>query len=172
MRKIKKVILAVILFGIMGCVLDFAAKAIPDFKTQQDTKLYENKTYKVSLHYSKNWKINPKYVEKYEGNDGFFQVSAYSGKGLLIDEVVQKEVNHILKPYGSNPKVTGLSIQGQEARLIMPSEDQKDEFNHQAELIVKYPKAVKINESTYYFFILWADTSHIRQISDTLRFIG
>lgn len=142
------------------------------FQCQQNKNLYTNKTYHISLKYNKAWKSNPKYFEKYEGKDGFFQISASTGENLTIDEVAQSEVTNVLKPYGSNPKITKLNIQGQNARLIKPSKDQSQLFNNQAELIVKYPKKIKVGEDFYTYFILWADKYHIEDISKTLKFIN
>lgn len=171
MNNIKKAILTVAIFSIIGCSSNYTSKAVQDLQMQHNTKIYENKSFNVLLQYKKDWKPNHNYIEKYEGNDGFFQISAYGGEGLEIDEVVQNEVKHALKPYGSHPEITKLSIQGQEARLIIPSKDQVHEFHNQAELIVKYPKAIKINQDTYYYFILWADKYNIHELYKTLRFI-
>lgn len=170
MNIIKKTFLAVSIFIILVCSFGLVLKA--ETNMQINKKLYENKTYNVSLQYNRNWKFNPIYIERYEGEDGFFQISAYTGQSLKIEDIVQIEVNHALKPYGSNPEITKLNIQGQEARLIMPSNDQHPELNNQAELIVKYPKPIKINENTYYYFILWADKYNIQEIYKTLRFIA
>ncbi len=169
---IKKIFLTVSIFIILICSFGLALKAEENIQMQSNKKLYENKTYNVSLKYNINWKLNPNYIERYEGEDGFFQISAYAGRSFKIDEIVQIEVNHVLKPYGSNPKIIKLNIQGQEARLIMPSNDQHTELNNQAELIVEYPKPIKINENNYYYFILWADKYNIQEIYKTLRFIA
>ncbi len=168
---IKKISLAVSIYIIMICSFGLALKAETNMQMQSNKKHYENKTYKVSLKYNKNWKLNPNYIERYEGEDGFFQISAYAGQSLKIEEIVQIEVNHVLKPYGSKPEITKLNIQGQEARLIIPSNDQNSDLNNQAELIVEYPKPIKINENTYYYFILWADKYNIQEIYKTFRFI-
>lgn len=171
MNIIKKLTLLTNVFIIIFCFLGATSKSASELQSRINTKLYENKTFDISLKYNPEWKKNPSYTEKYEGKDGFFQISAYSGETLKIDELAQNEANHPQKPYGSNPKITKLTIQGQEARLIMPSDDQIKEFNNQAELIVRYPKEIKINSTTYYYFILWADKNNIHKISDTLRFL-
>ena len=44
-------------------------------------------------------------------------------------------------------------------------------MQNQAGLIVKYPEAVKIGDSVYHYFILWADESHIEPIGDSLTFL-
>lgn len=168
----KKITLLFSMFIIMTCFLGFKIIASSNLQRQQNTKLYENKTYNVLLQYNKDWKLNTNYTERYEGKNGFFQISALTGENKKIDEVVNSEINHILKPYGSNPRITKEIIKGQEARLIMPSNDQNKEFKNQAELIVKYPKPIKINNETYYYFILWADKNNIQEISKTIKFLS
>ena len=135
------------------------------------TSLYTNRTYKVSLEYPSHWRLNSVYSNRYDGTDGFFQISASSGKNLSIDHIVEFDVNHFLKPYGSNPQIKKLKVQGFDARLILPSSDQGYEMNNQASLIVSYPKPILINNTTYYYFVLWADKNHIDDIINTLKFI-
>ncbi|ADL50630.1 hypothetical protein [Clostridium cellulovorans] len=172
MNIIKKIILSASIFVIIFCFLATTLKGAPNLQGQKNKELYENKIYNISLEYNGEWKVNPNYIEKYEGKDGFFQISAYAGKGIEIDEIAQSEASHKLRPYGNSFKITKLSIQGQEARLIMPSNDQSQEFNNQAELIVKYPKEININGNTYNYFILWADKYNIQEISRTLKFVS
>jgi hypothetical protein len=140
-------------------------------KAQVNTKSYVSKMYKVSLSYNKNWKQNTQYDIRFEGKTGFFQMSAISGDVLNIDEVANNEANHILKPYGGSPNVSKMTIQGQEARLIIPSEDQPKEYKHQAELIVMYPNAVTINGNKYSYFVLNADKNDIVEIANSIKFL-
>ncbi|MBD7912778.1 MULTISPECIES: peptidase M56 [Clostridium] len=172
MNVIKKIFLTVNIFAITFCFLGATLKSTSNLQEQHSTKLYRNNFFNVSLEYNSEWKPNPNYTEKYEGKDGFFQVSAYNGENLKIDEIAKIESSHSLKPYGSNPKITELVIQGQEARLIMPSNDQSQAFNNQAELLVKYPKEIKVDDNIYYYFILWADKYNIQEISKTLKFLS
>ncbi|MEK4352029.1 peptidase M56 [Paenibacillus sp. FSL R5-0475] len=137
---------------------------------------YTSKEYKVTLKYPSEWEVNPEYAERYQGNDGFFQLSAISGEGLSIDEVANKDAFHQLKPYGSDPQIIELTLEGlkaeEKARLIVPSADQEEEWNHQAAIILKYPEAVKIGDSLFNYFILWADIKHVEDIGQTVRFTG
>jgi beta-lactamase regulating signal transducer with metallopeptidase domain len=140
--------------------------------TSVDTSfLYRSEDYQISLCYPSSWKVNPNYIERYEGKDGFFQVGAIDGKEMSIDEAAQDEALHKLNPYGSAPQIIKCTIGQEEARLILPSADQAEEMHHQAGLIVKYPEAVQIGGSAYYYFILWADEAHIEQIGNTITFL-
>ena len=86
-----------------------------------------------------------------------------------IDLAAAHEAEHKLQPYGSNPIIETLQIQGQEARLILPSDDQYPGMQNQAALIVRYPFVASLVWSPRYF-VLYADWPHIRTIAETLRF--
>ncbi len=137
----------------------------------KDWLSYNNKDYHISLEYPSDWEAVHGYSERYGGNDAFFQIDAINGKSLSIDKVTELDAFHKLKPYGSNPQIKELKVQGQVARLITPSSDQPKEMQNQAGLIIKYPKPIKIGNGTYYYFILWADKAHIEQISQTINFV-
>ncbi|MBD1382498.1 LysM peptidoglycan-binding domain-containing protein [Metabacillus arenae] len=131
-------------------------------------KRYTNLVYKVNFQYPAYWqRVNN---ERYEGVDGFFQISAISADEN-IQEVCQAEAFHQLMPYGSMPRIVNTQIQNQEACFIFPSADQPAEMRKQAALIARYPKPVEILETVYNYFILWADQPHINEIALTLNFM-
>lgn len=160
-----------LMIAITVIVLIFLGFSIYSIKENFIWKDYTNEEYQVSLKYPADWKPNPKYYDRYEGEEGFFQISAVSGEGLPIDKVTEFDAYHKLKPYGSNPQIEELKIQGQEARLILPSSDQPEEMANHAGLIIKYPTPVKIKCSTYNYFILSAHKDYIISIAKTLKFI-
>jgi hypothetical protein len=134
--------------------------------------VFRNDEYGISLEYPSNWKVNNAYSPgRYEGNDGYFQVSAIAGGQSNIDEVASSDANHKLLPYGSTPTIESLIISGQEARLIIPSLDQPTDMNKQASLIIKYPNSIIVNGETYKYFQLWSDKEHIRKIGETIKFV-
>jgi len=136
---------------------------------------YTNSAFAISLEYPADWQPidgygSPEFGEiRYGGVNGFFHVNAMDTE--TIDIAAASEAGHILQPYGANPTIESLQIQGQEARLILPSEDQPNGMQYQAALIVRYPQPVNITGTPCRFFILWADQSHIRVIAQTIRFI-
>ena len=156
---------------IVVAVIAVCAATIAFAANPSKSAAYISEVYKISLRYPSYWNLNPNYIERYEGKDGFFQVGAIDGEDMAIDEVAKNDAFHKLNPYGSDPKIINRIIDGQEARLILPSADQAEEMQNQAGLIVKYPEAVKIGDSAYHYFILWADESHIEQIGNTLTFL-
>ncbi|MEC0226418.1 peptidase M56 [Paenibacillus alba] len=140
-------------------------------KSLNDT-IYKNIDYQVEFQYPKSWKPVTGYTPaKYEGTDGYFLISAVSGGGLNIDEVVKFNAYHKLQPYGSKPKIESLIISGQEARLILPSTDQDEHMHNEVSLMIKYPSPVIINGDKYDYLIIYADQNHIYQIGSTVTFI-
>jgi len=134
-------------------------------------KVYANSNYKITLEYPSEWKENKAFTNRYDGNDGFFQVVAISAENVSIDKVADEDAHHMAKPYGSNPQINNIKVQGQDGRLILPSADQGKEMSNQAGLIVKYPKPIKIGSRTYNYFVLYADKNHIEEIAKTIKFI-
>ncbi len=131
-------------------------------------KTYSNTTYKVQFQYPAHWqRVND---ERYEGEDGFFQISAISSD-QSIEAVCQNEAHHQLNPYGTQPRIQHTRIQNQPACFIYPSQDQPAEMRNQAAVIVQYPKPVVIEGTEYNYFILWADQGHIDEISSSLRLL-
>jgi hypothetical protein len=105
---------------------------------------------------------------RFADTNGFFHVNAMSADSL--DAAAASEAGHHLQPYGSQPIIENVQVQGQEARLLMPSSDQPAGMSHQAALIVRYPQPVSVVGATYQYFVLWADYPHIRTIAQTMRF--
>lgn len=168
---LKKLILLFATVMLFICFTGCSKKAMPTSVQAASLKNYENQIYNISLKYDPTWKLNPNYNERYEGKNGFFQVGATDGKNLSIDQVAKNDASHDLYPFGRYPKITKLTIQGQDARLIMPSEDQSSSFSKQAELVIKYPKPVNINGNLYSYLVIWADIDHINEISSTIQFL-
>jgi TolB protein len=131
-------------------------------------KTYTSTGYKVQFQYPSHWERVTD--EKYDGPDGFFQLSAISSDGT-INEVCHNEAFHLLNPYGSEPRIIKAQIQQQEACFVFPSEDQPPEMEGQAALIVVYPNPIQIGGSTYNYFILWVNQEHLNEISSTLVFL-
>jgi hypothetical protein len=135
---------------------------------------YSNQAYAVSLQYPADWQPIEGYYApetgdvRFGGINGFFHIGAMDADS--IDQATASEAEHVLQPYGSQPIIEVLQIQGQEARLIMPSTDQPSGMQYQAAVIILYPKPVNIFGTSCRYFILWSDWPHIRTIAQTLRF--
>jgi hypothetical protein len=133
---------------------------------------YSNDLYAVSFKYPSGWKLDPLYSPsiRFTGEEGFVQLGAGGTGQLGLEEFASSNANHKLSPYGTHPNVTKLKVGGQVAVLIIPSADQGTEMKGQACLIVQYPKAVKIGGTSYNYFILYSDVTHIEAIAATVRF--
>jgi hypothetical protein len=135
---------------------------------------FSNLAYAISLQYPADWQPVPGYGSPETGEtrfaaiNGFFQIGAMDAAS--IDDVAAAEAGHRLQPYGSQPTIETLQIQGQEARLILPSADQPAGMHYQAALIVRYPQPVNVVGTPCRYFVLWADWPHIRTIAQTLHF--
>jgi TolB protein len=127
---------------------------------------YRNAEFHVQFQYPSNWEEEG----RYEGPDGFFQISALASNEE-IDTVCQNEASHQLLPYGTEPRIVKTQIQNQEACFIHPSQDQPAEMRGQSALIVKYPTPVVIDGTRYHYFILWADKDHIDEIGRSVTFL-
>ncbi len=128
--------------------------------------------YKISFKYPSEWVKNPRYIDKYEGKTGYFEVSDLSSNEGTLDEVTQHEINLPYKPYGSTPQITRLTVDGSPARLIYPSADQiKPLSDREAALIVQYKTPLTIEGSTYPYVIIWSDRIHMPLIIKTFKFI-
>jgi LysM repeat protein len=128
---------------------------------------FTSEPFNVSFLYPINWRRVTE--DRYEGVDGFFQVSAISAESL--DEACSNEAFQTLMPYGSQPTIVRTRIQGQEACFIFPYPDQPPEMRGQSALIVRYPRPITLSGQTYNFFILWADQNHIREVANTVTFL-
>lgn len=128
--------------------------------------------YKISFKYPRTWVKNPRYPDKYEGLTGFFQVADVSNPIDNLDQVVEQEINQPYLPYGTAPRVLSLTVDGQPARLIYPSDDQATPLRErEAALYIQYKTPDIINGEKYPYVVIWADKLHMRLIIDSFKFI-
>ena len=129
---------------------------------------YRNANYGVAFAYPAGWQQFQDEVTHYEGADGFFVIEATGN--VSLDQFVQNEINHPLRPYGSNPQVENLLVANQAARLILPATDQPGGMRNQAALVVVYPQVQTIGSYQYTLFVLYASESYLRSLAETLTF--
>ncbi|MFJ7933361.1 LysM peptidoglycan-binding domain-containing protein [Sporosarcina sp. NPDC096371] len=107
---------------------------------------------------------------RYEGDDGFFQISALFGS-QNIDVVCHAEAFQQSMPYGSTPRIIKSQNPYEQACTILPSADQPAAYEGQAAFIAAYPSPMTIGGMNYNYFILWADKEHIQDIASTVEFL-
>lgn len=133
---------------------------------------FTSKEYKVSFKYPKGWVENPRYEDKYEGKDGFFEVGAFAGVGETIDEAVKMQIDEPYKPYGNNPVVRSFTADGQPARVIYPSDDQSDFYkDRDTAIVVQYPEPIKIDDKIFDFVVIWTLKEYVPLILSTFKFV-
>lgn len=128
--------------------------------------------YKISFKYPRGWTKNPRYEDKYEGKNGYFEVSDFSGVGENIDEAVNMQVKEEYKPYGSNPIIRKFVVDGQPARVIYPSQDQPQFFkDRDTAIVIQYPKPITVNGGKYDYAVIWTTREFAPLIISTFKFV-
>jgi len=129
--------------------------------------------YGVAVQYPGHWVDIDAYGGSRRGaEDGFVQLGAVGGGVVGLDAVVTDAVQHKLTPYGTEPTVQELRVAGQDARLVLPSDDQPEGMAGEAVMFVAYPEPVTIDGSAYEYLSLYAAVDHIRDIADSLVFLS
>jgi len=142
---------------------------LPTVDVAPGWETYASERYQATFRYPPDWHLDTVHGgEAYTGPDGYFILDAMGSGGAPIDQVTANQAHHHLLPFGTDPTIEPLEIQGQEARLILPSADAT--MGDQSLLIVRYPQPVVIGGTPYDYFALYADEAHIRTIAETLRF--
>jgi len=143
--------------------------------------IYFNQKLNVTFRAPSTWRkieTGPYEPIRYEGKDGFFEVTAIATNPKKpwdvppIEEVCKSYAFGKFNPYGTNPTIERISIKDQQACYILPSKDQSEDFNNSAALIVRYPKVIFISGNPHAYLILYADKDYIKAIGSTLSFFN
>lgn len=133
---------------------------------------FVSEKYRISFKYPRSWSRNPRYTDKYEGATGFFEVGDFEGTGDTIDEAVNAQINEDYKPYGTNPMVRSVVVDGAQARIIYPSADQSSFFNDRdTAIVVQYPQPLVVDNQTYDYVVIWASRAYVPLIISTFKFV-
>jgi hypothetical protein len=123
-------------------------------------------------------------LHQFEGASGYISFSDLLPP-MIFDENVEKICQNQIefankkyqdfgqKPYGSQPEVISLQVDGQPACLILPSADQAQDFERirSSFLIAKYPTDLEVEPGHPRFLTLEADKDHIQSIAEAVHFI-
>lgn len=143
-------------------------KVVPD----GDYSRFTSQKYEVQFDYPSDWVKNPRYEDKYEGKDGFFEVGDYTGVHASIEEAVEDQVNAPHLPYGSHPTIEKATLDGEPACIIYPSDDQNSFYTDKdAAIIVKYPAPNDVNGNLYNFVDIWTTPEYVPLIMKTFKFV-
>ena len=144
--------------------LQWSPTAVMDLAQQEFT----SEVFGVSFQYPASWKRVTD--TRYEGSDGFFQISALFGSENM-EEVCHAEAFQASQPYGSAPRIIHSQNAYEQTCTIYPSADQPANREGQAAFIARYPSPMTIAGRNYNYFILWADEEHIQKITSTMLFL-
>ncbi|MEF9960286.1 MAG: hypothetical protein RR448_01705 [Niameybacter sp.] len=138
---------------------------------EQGYKQFKSELYNITFKYPAAWTKNPNYEERYDGSEGFVEIGEIEAFNRPIDTVAKQEISIPIKPYGTKPKIMELELDGEPARVIVPSEDQNKVFDRELAIIVKNKKPVKENGETYDYAIIWTDKANLEMILNSFKFL-
>lgn len=139
----------------------------------QDLSDYISNQYGITFEYPSDWRRNPRYENKYEGANGFFEVSGFEATSNNIDNAIMEQIDEAYKPYGSMPSVERLTVAGQPARQIISSEDQGEIItDRDAALVVQYRRPVTIANKRYQYVVVWTTRENMPLLIRTFRFLN
>ena len=128
---------------------------------------YTSQSFLVTLQYPSYWEPDEGDYS-FRGNDGFFRISASNIAGLTAKEWCELEIQHNqdktgVYRYGENPTMETLKVDNQPACLVLPENGRGVSL-----LVVEYPQ---LEDGLHRLLFFSADTIHIRDLVDTLRFV-
>lgn len=127
--------------------------------------------YGVTLRHPPGWDIDPAYDERLGGPDGFVQFNAANGPATPM-ELCEQEAGHVLMPFGSDPRIEPLSVDGMDGCLIIPGGQGADAMGGQQEAVIRYPQPYPVNGAVYQYLLLYADPTNMLPLLVSLRFGG
>jgi hypothetical protein len=165
----------VVLTGVL--CLAAAVLAGTDEPSDANWQAFVDGTYKVVLHCPAEWKPIPGYDTAPalgpEHQPRAFVLGAAGGESDTAQQLCKGEAEHHLQPFGTNPTIRPLKVQGQSACLVWPSPDQhKITGDDSALAIVKYPESVEIGGTAYSFLTLDANKNYIMAMIRNLKFLA
>jgi hypothetical protein len=138
---------------------------------------FDDGTYKVVLRCPAEWKPIPDYDTAPalgpEHQPRAFVLGAAGGESDTAQQLCKAEAEHVVQPFGTNPTIRPLKVQGQSACLVWPSPDQRRiTGDNDALIVVKYPKPVEIGGQLYSFLTLDVDKKYIMPLIRALKFLA
>lgn len=140
-------------------------------EASMNLKEFRSDLYDITFKYPATWTKNLAYEERYDGPGGFVEVAELEAYGRDIDAVTKQEIDTPIQPYGSNPKVVDLELDGRPARIIIPSSDQNKVFERELALIIKNKKPVIEGQDFYDYTIIWTNKDNLETLLNSFKFI-
>ncbi len=172
--KIKNIVMALLIpFFVVSCIP--ATRAAPIEMTATPLAAptsawatYTSQSLLVTLQYPSDWEPDDDEYDGFIGKDGFFRITASSIAGLSAKEWCELEIQHNpdktgVYRYGENPTMEILKVDNQPACLVLPESGRGVSL-----LVVEYPQ---LEDGPPRLLFFSADTIHMRDLVDTLRFV-
>lgn len=124
----------------------------------------------VTLQYPAAWQPSESGDYLFIGDDGFFNLTRSDSKTQTAKDacIAEEEANKKDHRYGTQPTLRLLTVDGQPACMLTPSEDQSENKSGLTFMVVQYPtQSGKLQG----LLQLWADQAHIRDLGGNLKFI-
>ena len=108
------------------------------------------------------------------GATGYVKLTAMAGPRTVAD-ACRVDSSHRMQPYGPNPRVESIVVDGQPGCRIVPSVADAAAKRIPAGLILAHPTPVTIeprhvHTRPYPFLVIWVDPPHLPMIERSLRF--
>jgi hypothetical protein len=147
--------------------VESAAEATPVPGDWAERSFYE---LGVALEFPAHWQPLSDAGNRLGGDDGFVQIVALDSEGWELEPACDPDAGHCQGLYGTEATVELLDVDGREACLIMPSDDQPEDLAGQAGLLVRYMRPDDSGGERAYFLQVWASQEHVRRIAGSVRF--
>ncbi len=135
--------------------------------------IYLNPELGLILHYPSNWIPEQGGVSamtlptRFRGVDGFFELAVTGEPGMTLSLAVNDLAYGEEQPYGANPRITAITVSGQEGRLIAATDPNITD----AAILVPFPRPVTLNGQSAAFLVLHTDQAHLEALAAQLRFV-
>jgi hypothetical protein len=146
--------------------------------TKAAWQTYIDDTYKLTLQFPGEWKSHPESGDRVRFemprpprgiSRGYFQLDAMSDGSSSLQQHCKGLAEHHLQPFGAHPTVRTMKVDGQDACLVWPSEDQVAPWD--AAVLVEYPAPVLLDGDRWPVLMLDADKDYILGIARSIRFM-
>ncbi|WP_138419309.1 hypothetical protein [Aquibacillus sediminis] len=145
---------------------------------EKDWSIYENDTLHISFRYPSSWHqmdVGEYEPIRYEGENGFFEVTSIiansvdaPGEVTPLNTVCEEYAFSKFDPYGTEPTIEEVTIQEQNGCIILPSDDQREDFDQQTAFILEYPQPVEVDGIESHYFLLYATQDYIHSMVHSL----
>ncbi|WP_407270794.1 LysM peptidoglycan-binding domain-containing protein [Radiobacillus sp. PE A8.2] len=140
---------------------------------------YFNQYYHVAFRYPSDWQQTSYFPVRYQGESGYFEVKSIiaarpsnPSQVTSIGDLANSYATNQNNPYGKNPTVEQGTINGQSAAIIIPSNDQAEDFNGRSALILQYPRPYPIGDGISHYLLIYTNKQYVKGIASTLKLLN